>query len=116
MPAANPRWDTTPCDEPAAEQLAAALGVPPVVARLLCQRGLSDPELAARFLNPSLDQLHDPMALADNRVAVDRILAAIARKERIASHGDCDVDGVTSTVYLRRSLELMGADGVHHIP
>lgn len=116
MASATPRWDTTPCDEPAADRLAAALGVPPVVARLLCQRGLSDPEQASRFLNPSLDQLHDPMRLADMPVAVDRILAAIARKERIAIHGDYDVDGVTSTVILRRTLELLGADVVHFIP
>ena len=48
--------------------------------------------------------------------AVDRILAAIARRERIAIHGDYDVDGVTSTVILRRALELLGADVVHFIP
>ena len=116
MPPVSPRWDTTPCDEIAAVQLAAAINVPPVVARLLCQRGLSDPELAARFLNPSLDQLHDPMALADMKSAVDRILAAIARKERIAIHGDYDVDGITSTVILKRCLELLGANVVHFIP
>jgi single-stranded-DNA-specific exonuclease len=87
-----------------------------VVARLLCQRGLSDPELADRFLNPSLDHLHDPMLLADMGVAVDRILAAIARKEKIAIHGDYDVDGVTSTVILRRALELLGGNVIHFIP
>jgi len=86
------------------------------VARLLCQRGLSDPETAARFLNPSLEHLHDPMALADMRVAVDRLMAAVERRERIAIHGDYDVDGVTSTVILRRALELLGADVVHYIP
>src|SRR5439155_22195043 len=75
-----------------------------------------DPESATRFLNPALDQLHDPMALADMKVAVERILAAIARKERIAIHGDYDVDGVTSTVILRRALELLGANVVHFIP
>ena len=75
MPIARPIWETLDCDEAAAARLAAALGVAPIVARLLCQRGLGDPELAARFLNPSLDHLHDPMALADMRVAVDRILA-----------------------------------------
>ena len=116
MPTIGPRWDAQPCDDAAAEKLAAALGIAPVVARLLCQRGLGDPELAARFLNPSLDHLHDPMRLADMRVAVDRIMAAIARKERIAIHGDYDVDGVTSTVILRRALELLGADVVHFIP
>ena len=112
----GPRWDALACDEPAAIELASALGVAPIVARLLCQRGLGDPEEATRFLNPSLDQLHDPMALADMRDATDRNLAAVARKERIAIHGDYDVDGITSTVILRRALELLGADVVHFIP
>jgi single-stranded-DNA-specific exonuclease len=116
MPAIAPKWDFLSCDEAAAAKLAAALGVAPIVARLLCQRGLGDPEQAARFLNPCLDHLHDPMALADMRVAVDRILAAIARKERVAIHGDYDVDGVTSTVILRRALELLGGNVVHFIP
>ena len=116
MPTIGPRWDAVACDAEAADALAAALGIAPVVARLLCQRGLSDPELAGRFLNPSLDHLHDPMLLADMGRAVDRIMAAIARKERIAIHGDYDVDGVTSTVILRRALEMLGADVVHFIP
>src|SRR5437667_7846577 len=111
-----PRWDHQLCDDAAAATLAAALGLAPPVARLLCQRGLGDPELAARFLKPSLDQLHDPMALADMRTAVDRIMAAVTRKERIAIHGDYDVDGFTSTVILRRALEMLGADVVHFIP
>src|SRR5258708_38593924 len=112
----QPNWVHEPCDDSAAAALAAALNVAPAVARLLCQRGLGDPEAAGRFLNPSLDHLHDPMALADMRVGVDRLMAAIARKERIAIHGDYDVDGVTSTVILRRALELLGADVVHFIP
>jgi single-stranded-DNA-specific exonuclease len=116
MPVIGPRWDTVNCDDAAAETLAAALKISPVVAKLLCQRGLSDPELADRFLNPSLDHLHDPMLLADMGVAVDRILRAIAQKEKIAIHGDYDVDGVTSTVILRRALELLGGDVIHFIP
>jgi len=116
MPAIAPRWETIACDDAAAARLADATGVAPIVAKLLCQRGLDDPELAARFLNPSLDHLHDPFALAGMSVAVDRILAGIARKERIAIHGDYDVDGITSTVIVRRALELLGADVVHFIP
>src|SRR5213082_3531019 len=111
-----PRWYLQDCDETESTRLAAALGTSPIVARLLCQRGLSDPETASRFLNPSLEHLHDPMALADMRVAVDRLMAAIERRERIAVHGDYDVDGVTSTVILRRALEMLGADVVHFIP
>src|SRR5438552_19045290 len=92
-----PRWDLEPCDDPAAERLAVALGIAPAVARLLCQRGLGDPEVARRFLNPSLDQLHDPLRLADMPVAVHRIRAAIERRERLALHGDHDDDRATPT-------------------
>jgi single-stranded-DNA-specific exonuclease len=104
------------CDEAATKTLAAALKIEPAVARILCQRGLSDPELAQRFLNPTIEHLHDPMKLAGMREAVERIMAAVARKERIAIHGDYDVDGVTSTVILRRALEMLGGDVVHFIP
>src|SRR5438034_8663670 len=116
MPLVGPIWQAQECDEEAAVRLASALAIEPAVARLLCQRGLGDPDLALRFLNPTLEHLHDPMRLADMRVAVDRIMSAVARKERIAIHGDYDVDGVTSTVMLRRALELLGADVMHFIP
>jgi single-stranded-DNA-specific exonuclease len=109
-------WEARRCDEAHADIVARELGVSPVTARLLCIRGLGDLDGARRFLSPSLDDLHDPFRLADMAVAVDRILAAIARHERIAIHGDYDVDGVTSTVILRRALELLGADVVHYIP
>ncbi|AMY10299.1 Single-stranded-DNA-specific exonuclease RecJ [Luteitalea pratensis] len=109
-------WDPVVCDETAAQSLAAALDVSPVVARLLCHRGHGDPESAHRFLYPQLSQLHDPYGLTDMRAAVDRLCAALARKERIAIHGDYDVDGVTSTVILRRALELLGGDVTHFIP
>jgi single-stranded-DNA-specific exonuclease len=116
MPTIGPRWELQPCDDVATASLAAALRIDPAVARLLCQRGFADPERAARFLNPCLEHLHDPMLLADMSVAVERIMAALARRERIAIHGDYDVDGVTSTVILRRALEMMGGEVVHFIP
>jgi single-stranded-DNA-specific exonuclease len=97
-------------------QLSHELRVSPVTARLLCIRGLDDSVTARRFLFPSLDDLLDPNRLTDLPAAVDRILAAIANKERIAIHGDYDVDGVTSTVILRRALELLGADVTHFLP
>jgi single-stranded-DNA-specific exonuclease len=96
--------------------LARELNIAPVTARLLCIRGIADVSEARRFLTPSLDDLLDPFALTDMTVAVDRILRAIAARERIAIHGDYDVDGVTSTVILRRALELLGADVIHFLP
>jgi single-stranded-DNA-specific exonuclease len=109
-------WDHRSCDEEAVKALALALKVNPIVARVLCLRGHHDPDAAARFLKPTLSHLHDPLLLADMLPAVERTLAALARRERIAIHGDYDVDGITSTVILRRALELLGADVIHFIP
>ena len=109
-------WQHLPCDDDQAAALAAALGVHPIIARLLCLRGLGDAAEASRFLNPSLDHLHDPFLLTDMSRAVERLETALARRERIAIHGDYDVDGITSTVILRRALEMLGGDVVHFIP
>ena len=109
-------WQHLPCDDTRVADLARALDVDPVVARLLVLRGVDTPETATRFLHPSLDQLHDPFLLTDLPAGVERLLAAVARKERIAVHGDYDVDGITSTVMLRRMMELLGGDVVHFIP
>lgn len=114
--AVPPIWNTRPHDAAQALELARVLGVSPVTARLLAIRGLTNPDDAARFLKPSLDQLLDPFLLTDVGKAADRLLAAIAARERIAIHGDYDVDGITSTVILRRALELLGADVGHFIP
>jgi single-stranded-DNA-specific exonuclease len=109
-------WEHLPCDDGAVAALEAALSLHPTVARLLCLRGFADPELARQFLHPSLDHLHDPFRLTGMTAAVERLEQAIARRERIAIHGDYDVDGITSTVILRRALEMLGGDVVHFIP
>jgi single-stranded-DNA-specific exonuclease len=116
LPKADRIWESLHCDDAVVARLSHELRVSPVTARLLSIRGLDDPLSARRFLFPSLDDLLDPNRLTDLPAAVDRILRAIANKERIAIHGDYDVDGVTSTVILRRALELLGADVTHFIP
>jgi len=114
--AVPPIWNTRSHDLAAATVLERELHLSPVTARLLAIRGLVDPDDASRFLNPSLEQLHDPLKLAGLACAVDRLEKAIANRERISVHGDYDVDGITSTVILRRALELLGADVTHFIP
>lgn len=109
-------WEDKPADEARGQDFARDLGVPPVIGRLLAQRGLADADAARNFLDPQLSQLHDPFRLAGMSDAVDRLLGAVARKERIAIHGDYDVDGITSTVMLRRALEILGADVTHFVP
>jgi single-stranded-DNA-specific exonuclease len=110
------RWETLACDEEAVRRLAREAGLDQTVARLLVLRGITEPADASRFLRPSLDQLHDPLRLADMGVAVERLLGAVAAGERIAVHGDYDVDGITATVIVRRALEMLGGNVSHFVP
>ena len=109
-------WNHPACDGPSVERLRHELTLHPTVARLLVQRGFAEPASARKFLNPSLDDLHDPSRLADLDRAAERLLGAVARREPIAVHGDYDADGVSSTVMLRRALELLEGDVSHFIP
>lgn len=113
----RPVWDLLPT-APAAEcaALAGAVGVPEVVARLLWQRGVQRADEALQFLTPTMAQLHDPGLLTGVDTAVARIRAAVAAGDAIVVHGDYDVDGITSTVILRKALELLGARVSHFIP
>jgi single-stranded-DNA-specific exonuclease len=86
------------------------------VARLLVMRGIADSETAARFLTPSLADLHSPYLMSGMKAAVDRLDAAIERKENILIYGDYDVDGTTAVVILKTAIELCGGSADFHVP
>lgn len=105
-PARSIRWVEAP--EPEGAAALAAEGLPPVLARLLARRGVGDAAEARRFLEPSLDQLHDPADLAGLADAVERLVAARERAEPVAVVGDYDVDGVSGTALLLAVLRHCG--------
>jgi single-stranded-DNA-specific exonuclease len=109
-------WQVAEPDEAAVAALAKALGVPPLVAALLVNRGIEGEDAARRYLNPSLADLSDPFALPDCDKAVERLARAIADGERIFVHGDYDADGVTSAAICVRALAGLGADVVGFVP
>ena len=86
------------------------------LAHLLLARGISSPDQATRFLSPSLAHLHSPYQMLGMSVAVDRLRAAIARKESILIYGDYDVDGTTAIVILKTAIELCGGTADFHVP
>jgi single-stranded-DNA-specific exonuclease len=86
------------------------------LARLLIMRGITDSESAARFLSPSLSHLHAPELMTGLRAAVDRIDAAIERKEPILIYGDYDVDGTMAVIILKTAIELCGGAADFHVP
>ena len=66
------------------------------IAKLLSLRGIKTFEEAKSFFRPSLDMLHDPFLMKGMSVAIERIITAIASKEKVMIFGDYDVDGTTS--------------------
>ena len=119
------RWASTPVDPSQVRALAAALpelsldarrGTLSVLAELLIRRGIREPAAAARFLKPSLDQLHDPLQMTGMKTALDRLDAAVERKEKILIYGDYDVDGTTAIVILKTAIELCGGAADFHVP
>ena len=97
-------------------ELADAVGGDPLVARLLAQRGYTDPARALAFLDPRSYTPAPPEDLPDLEVACERIDRAIQNKERIWVWGDFDVDGQTSTALLVSVLRLLGCEPGYHIP
>ncbi len=98
------------------KSLSQHLEISSLLARLLINRGLSDPDQAWHFLHPRLQDLHDPFLMKDMDRVVDRIFRALRGKERILIYGDYDVDGITSTAVLKRALEMLGACTGFYLP
>jgi len=94
---------------------AGELAIPPLVAGLLLARGL-DSASAAGFLSGRLADLPDPLLLPDMPRAAARVAAAVQSGERLAVHGDYDVDGITGTSLLVEGLRRCGADIDYHLP
>jgi single-stranded-DNA-specific exonuclease len=103
------RWVVANPEPVLSKSMARALGLNPALAQVLINRGYRDPESASAFLNPRLQNLHDPFGLPQMSAAVDRIMEAIKKQERIVIYGDYDVDGVTSSALLLRVLVAAGA-------
>jgi len=121
------KWLPKPADSAQIESLAAELRSNPalrfndrylaaILARLLVTRGIGDAESAQRFLQPSLADLHSPYLMAGMKTAVERLEAALDRKEAILIYGDYDVDGTTAIVILKTAIEMCGGSVDFHVP
>ncbi|EGW40381.1 single-stranded-DNA-specific exonuclease RecJ [Desulfosporosinus sp. OT] len=98
------------------ETLRETLGISPVVADILAQRGFRQPEEAIEFLRPTLLNLCSPFCFRDMFRVIDRLSLALEQKEKVLVYGDYDVDGVTSTALLYKVLTDLGFQAVTYIP
>ncbi|HZY87983.1 MAG TPA: single-stranded-DNA-specific exonuclease RecJ, partial [Gemmataceae bacterium] len=105
-----------PHDGGAVERLAARMGLTPIVAQLLLNRGHGEPEQARRFLDAPLNGLHAPELLPGVTEAAARLHDAARAGRRLCVYGDYDVDGVTGAAILLQGLRLLGAKPDLYVP
>ena len=106
---ARSAWTLHPADPARASALADRVGVDPLVGQLLLNRGLREPAEAARFLDSSVSNLQDPLALPDMPRAIERLRRAADARETVVVFGDSDVDGVTASAIVSETLRAVGA-------
>ena len=115
----NFKWNyepPTPERQQAAKELADKIGMSPILADLLIQRGIKTESAAKRFFRPMLSELIDPFLMNDMDVAVDRLNDAMGRKERIMVYGDYDVDGCTAVALVYKFLQQFYSNIEYYIP
>jgi single-stranded-DNA-specific exonuclease len=88
----------------------------PLLAQLLYNRGITQPEDFAAFLACDRTLAGDPFLLPDMYQAIVRINQALLRGETIGIYGDFDADGITATAVLVQGLSMLGAKTVPYIP
>ena len=111
----NKKWRIKENDTQRIEEIKNKYNVNKLVAQKLAENMLSDEEIKV-FLNPTRKDFHNPFLLPDMEKAVDRILKAMEKKEKIVVYGDYDADGITSTTIIKRFMKDRGIDVGTYIP
>ncbi|MCL4558684.1 MAG: single-stranded-DNA-specific exonuclease RecJ [Deltaproteobacteria bacterium] len=111
------RWENR--NSPAADvvrNLSRTAGISDILSTILINRGITDPEKAIRFLHPTLQHLPSPFLIEGMERAVDRIILALKKHEKIMLYGDYDVDGISSVSVVYLYMKSVGANVGYHIP
>ncbi len=110
------RWQLHPERPEQVKELSARHGLPPLVARILLNRGLEGVEDIQAYLDPTLERLYPPFGLADLETAAIRLGRAVRQGEPLAIYGDYDADGITATCLLQQFFTGLGVPCYSYIP
>lgn len=90
-----------------------SLSVSEIIERILENRGVLKENREA-FLNPDYNNQHDPFLLPDMEKAVERLLRAYKKQEKITIYGDYDVDGVSASTIILDAFEKFGFKNIDY--
>lgn len=110
------QWSKKELDTDLVRSTAARYDLDLLTASILVRRGVTTPEEMLYYLEKDLRYLHNPFLFNEMEDAIDRILEAAEQGERVRIVGDRDVDGITSTVLMKKVLEEVGIDAQWSLP
>lgn len=112
----NKKWECYEVDENRVNKLVKEYKISELLAKIIVGRDIDINEDMPKFLNPTRNDFHDPFLMPDMEKAVERILTAIEKKEKIVIYGDYDADGITSITVLKKFLVERGMEVGSYIP
>lgn len=112
----NKKWQIYGTDEELVEEISKKYNLNKLLTTILVNRNIIKEKDIRLFLNPTREDFHDPFLITDMEIAVNRILKAIEKKEKVIIYGDYDVDGITSITVLKSFLQERGLEVSQYIP
>ena len=110
------RWNLLPFNEQETNTLQGALKISSTICKMLVQRGFDTFEKSKNFFRPQLSQLHSPWLMKDMNKAVERIITAKNKEEKLLVFGDYDVDGTASVASIYQFLRKIFPNVDFYIP
>ncbi len=98
------------------QQIIEKVKCPEMIAEMLVRKNIINSDEIKTFFDPKLEDCHDPFIFKDMGKAVERIIKAINKQQKIVIYGDYDVDGTTSTALLYLGLSKVNAIVDFYIP
>ena len=112
----NKKWQIYETNKEKVKELEEKYGINELLATILVNRNIVNEDEIRLFLKPTINDFHDPFLIKDMDIAVERILKAIKKKQKVTIYGDYDVDGITSITVLKSFLKDVGLEVDSYIP
>ncbi len=112
----NKKWQIYETDENKINEIQEKYEINKLLATILVNRNITEKEDIRLFLEPTRNDFHNPFLITDMKKAVERIIQAIEKQEKVTIYGDYDVDGITSITVLKSFLQDRGLEVANYIP
>ncbi len=112
----NKEWQIYDVEEEKIQEISQKYNVNKLLATILANRNIINEEQIRLFLKPTRKDFHNPYLITDMEKAIDRIITAINKQEKVTIYGDYDVDGITSITVLKSFLKDRGLEVAQYIP